>query len=54
MEDAQVQTMADRIVDFARLVMHQTKRVSPFQASAAREGIHYPGGVRTTLLLYDP
>ncbi|TCD60591.1 hypothetical protein EIP91_009836 [Steccherinum ochraceum] len=44
MEDVQVQTMADRIVDFARLVMHQTKRMSPFQASAAREGIHYPGG----------
>ncbi|THH26401.1 hypothetical protein EUX98_g7789 [Antrodiella citrinella] len=43
-EDTRMQVMADRIVDYARLVMHKTKRVSPFQLSAQREGMYFPGG----------
>ncbi|KAF8350716.1 hypothetical protein F5887DRAFT_1058744 [Amanita rubescens] len=37
-EDEQVQAMADRMVDFARQCM-RSKRVSPFERAAAREGI---------------
>lgn len=37
--------MADRIVDYARLVMHK-KRASPFQMAAMKEGLYYKGGVR--------
>ncbi|KAG6897566.1 hypothetical protein C0992_000154 [Termitomyces sp. T32_za158] len=31
-EDEQVQTIADRLVDYARLCMHSTVRVSPFES----------------------
>ena len=44
-EDAQVQTMAERIVAYATLCMHNKKRVSPFERAAAREGMFFRGGV---------
>ncbi|EGO18572.1 hypothetical protein SERLADRAFT_443910 [Serpula lacrymans var. lacrymans S7.9] len=43
-EDEQVQTMADRIVEYARLSMADRKKVSPFEREAAREGMFYRGG----------
>ncbi|KAM6500529.1 Protein phosphatase 2C (PP2C)-like domain containing protein [Amanita muscaria] len=43
-EDARAQAMADRMVDFARQCMH-SKRVSPFERAAAREGMFFRGGV---------
>ncbi|KII88511.1 hypothetical protein PLICRDRAFT_30007 [Plicaturopsis crispa FD-325 SS-3] len=43
-EAEQVQTMADRIVDYARQCMGDRKRVSPFQKEAARMGLYYRGG----------
>jgi len=42
-EDEQVQAMADRMVDFARQCM-RSKRVSPFERAAAREGMFFRGG----------
>lgn len=44
-EDQEVQAMAERIVDYARMCMHNTKRVSPFERAAAREGMYFRGGV---------
>lgn len=44
-EDAQVQVMADRLVDYAQMCMVNKKRVSPFERAAAREGLFYRGGV---------
>ena len=44
-EDEEVQAMAERIVDYARMCMHNTKRVSPFERAAAREGMYFRGGV---------
>ena len=49
-EDALVQTMAERIVDYARLCMLNKKRVSPFERAAAREGMYFRGGVSTLYL----
>ena len=46
-EDQEVQAMAERIVDYARMCMHNTKRVSPFERAAAREGMYFRGGVST-------
>ncbi|KIP09148.1 hypothetical protein PHLGIDRAFT_29246 [Phlebiopsis gigantea 11061_1 CR5-6] len=43
-EDAQVQTMAERIVQYATLCMNNKKRVSPFERAAAREGMFFRGG----------
>ncbi|KAH9951240.1 protein serine/threonine phosphatase 2C [Amylocystis lapponica] len=43
-EDRLVQTIAERIVDYAQLCMSNKKRVSPFERAAAREGLHYRGG----------
>ncbi|CAL1704761.1 unnamed protein product [Somion occarium] len=43
-EDAQVQVMADRLVDYAQMCMVNKKRVSPFERAAAREGLFYRGG----------
>ncbi|TFY72702.1 hypothetical protein EVG20_g301 [Dentipellis fragilis] len=48
-EDVQVQTMADRTVEYARACMSSKVRVSPFEISAyteaaAREGLFYRGG----------
>ncbi|KAK2466924.1 hypothetical protein APHAL10511_001182 [Amanita phalloides] len=42
-EDDQVQAMADRMVDFAQECM-RSKRVSPFERAAAREGMYFRGG----------
>ncbi|PFH54365.1 hypothetical protein AMATHDRAFT_72858 [Amanita thiersii Skay4041] len=42
-ENEQVQAMADRMVDFARQCM-RSKRVSPFERAAAREGMFFRGG----------
>ena len=44
--------MADRIVDYARLVMHKKRRVSPFQLAAAKENLYYLGGVRILCYLF--
>ncbi|KAH8107078.1 protein serine/threonine phosphatase 2C [Cristinia sonorae] len=43
-EDAQVQAMADRIVDYTTMVMHMKRRVSPFQLAASRENLFFLGG----------
>jgi protein phosphatase PTC7 len=43
-EGEQVQSMADRIVQYAQACMRDRKRVSPFERDAAREGIPYRGG----------
>ena len=37
--------MAERIVAYATLCMHNKKRVSPFERAAAREGMYFRGGV---------
>ena len=44
-EDEEVQAMAERIVDYARMCMANQKRVSPFERAAAREGMYFRGGV---------
>ncbi|TFY82095.1 hypothetical protein EWM64_g1916 [Hericium alpestre] len=43
-EDDQVQTMADRTVEYARACMFKTTRMSPFEKAAAREGYAFRGG----------
>lgn len=43
-EDQLVQTIAERIVDYARLCMAKKTRVSPFERAAAREGMYFRGG----------
>lgn len=45
MEDVLVQTLAERIVDYAQACMYNRKRVSPFERAAAREGQYFRGGV---------
>lgn len=49
-EDIMVQAMADRIVDYARLVMHKKGRVSPFQLAASRAGLFHLGGVSNAVV----
>ncbi|KAJ7043668.1 phosphatase 2C-like domain-containing protein [Mycena alexandri] len=44
-DDAQVQSMADRLIIHARDCMAAKTRVSPFERQAAREGMFFPGGV---------
>ncbi|KAJ6591519.1 hypothetical protein DFH09DRAFT_1137227 [Mycena vulgaris] len=44
-DDAQAQSMADRLVIHARECMAAKARVSPFERHAAREGMFFPGGV---------
>lgn len=54
-DDAQVQTMAERIVSYACLCMKNRMRVSPFERAAAREGMYFRGGVSSfsnPLLVY--
>ncbi|KAJ7116042.1 phosphatase 2C-like domain-containing protein [Mycena epipterygia] len=46
-DDAQAQSMADRLVIHARECMAAKTRVSPFERHAAREGMFFPGGVRS-------
>ncbi|KAJ7247621.1 phosphatase 2C-like domain-containing protein [Mycena haematopus] len=43
-DDAQAQSMADRLVIHARECMGAKSRVSPFERQAAREGMFFPGG----------
>ncbi|OJT06146.1 Protein phosphatase PTC7 -like protein [Trametes pubescens] len=43
-EDTEAQAMAERIVEYARMCMHNRKRVSPFERAAAREGMYFRGG----------
>ncbi|KAJ6610186.1 phosphatase 2C-like domain-containing protein [Mycena sp. CBHHK59/15] len=43
-DDAQAQSMADRLVIHARECMGAKTRVSPFERQAAREGMFFPGG----------
>ncbi|TFK76454.1 protein serine/threonine phosphatase 2C [Pluteus cervinus] len=43
-EELQVQTMADRLVDYARQCMMSKSRVSPFEREAARQGMFFRGG----------
>lgn len=43
-EDSLVQTMAESIVEYARLCMNQKTRRSPFEVAAAREGMYFRGG----------
>ncbi|KAJ7067931.1 hypothetical protein C8F01DRAFT_1116238 [Mycena amicta] len=45
-DDAQAQSMADRLVIHARECMATKTRVSPFEREAARRGMFFPGGVR--------
>jgi hypothetical protein len=40
-----VQTIAERIVNYAQSCMKNKKRVSPFERAAAREGMYFRGGV---------
>lgn len=40
-----MQTIAERIVNYAQLCMKNKKRVSPFERAAAREGMYFRGGV---------
>ena len=55
-EDEEVQAMAQRIVEYARMCMENKKRVSPFERAAAREGMYFRGGVSdldiTTCVVY--
>lgn len=48
-EDTEAQAMAERIVEYARMCMHNRKRVSPFERAAAREGMYFRGGVSLEL-----
>ncbi|KAI0341673.1 protein serine/threonine phosphatase 2C [Trametopsis cervina] len=48
-EEAQAQTIAERIVNYAQLCMKNKKRVSPFERAAAREGMYFRGGVSTLM-----
>ncbi|KZT11357.1 protein serine/threonine phosphatase 2C [Laetiporus sulphureus 93-53] len=43
-EDQLVQTVAERLVDYARGCMANKTRVSPFERAAAREGMYFRGG----------
>ncbi|KAJ6581554.1 phosphatase 2C-like domain-containing protein [Mycena capillaripes] len=43
-DDAQVQSMADRLIIHARECMATKSRVSPFERRAARQGMFFPGG----------
>ncbi|KAF8077955.1 phosphatase 2C-like domain-containing protein [Lyophyllum atratum] len=43
-EEQQVQTIADRLVDFSRQCMRKKSRVSPFEKEAARHGMFFQGG----------
>ncbi|PSR74921.1 hypothetical protein PHLCEN_2v9455 [Hermanssonia centrifuga] len=49
-EDEQVQTIAERIVHYARLCMLNKKRVSPYERAAAREGMYFRGGVSIPMI----
>ncbi|KAH9946132.1 protein serine/threonine phosphatase 2C [Epithele typhae] len=40
-EELEVQAMSERIVDYARMCMHNRKRISPFERAAAREGMYF-------------
>ncbi|KAK0228531.1 phosphatase 2C-like domain-containing protein [Armillaria fumosa] len=44
-EDVQVQAMADRMANYARLCMLNKGRRSPFESEAARQGMFFQGGV---------
>lgn len=43
-DDQQVQTLADRLVEYARDCMSQRNRPSPFERAAARQGMYFQGG----------
>jgi len=43
-EERQVQTMADRMVDYARDCMFKRHRTSPFEREAARHNMYFQGG----------
>jgi len=43
-EDQQVQTIADRLVDYSRQCMASKTRLSPFEKEAARQGMFFRGG----------
>ncbi|KZT26207.1 protein serine/threonine phosphatase 2C [Neolentinus lepideus HHB14362 ss-1] len=43
-DDEQAQTMANQIVEYAKLCMHNKQRVSPFERAAAREEMYFRGG----------
>lgn len=51
-EDEEVQAVAERIVDYARMCMHNVKRVSPFERAAAREGMYFRGGVSSAVFVF--
>ena len=54
LEDQEAQAMAERLVDYARMCMSNTKRVSPFERAAAREGMYFRGGVSDLSFLVWP
>lgn len=41
-----MQTIAERLVEYAMVCMQKKNRVSPFERAAAREGMYFRGGVR--------
>jgi len=43
-EDAQVQLISDRIIEYARACMFNRKRTSPFEKAAAMNGRAFSGG----------
>ncbi|KAG7452524.1 uncharacterized protein BT62DRAFT_939501 [Guyanagaster necrorhizus] len=53
-EDVQVQAMADRMANYARLCMLNKRRRSPFESEAARQGMFFRGGVSVSQLLGGP
>ncbi|PCH38203.1 hypothetical protein WOLCODRAFT_130753 [Wolfiporia cocos MD-104 SS10] len=53
LDDQLVQTMAERLVDYARICMGNKTRVSPFERAAAREGMYFRGGLTLLSCLPD-
>lgn len=45
-DDQLVQTIAERLVEYAMACMKKKTRASPFERAAAREGMYFRGGVR--------
>ncbi|KAH9934743.1 protein serine/threonine phosphatase 2C [Fomitopsis serialis] len=50
-DDKLVQTIAERLVEYATACMKKKNRASPFERAAAREGMYFRGGVSYSLIL---
>ena len=44
-----MQTIAERLVEYAMACMKKKNRASPFERAAAREGMYFRGGVSILL-----